>query len=304
MYVPENKEKIFVEGVEVQNVSPDGKVIFIEDTHKYYHIDDIKDGKLVPFNKSKYKFKSPTGIISDFHEHFDAIPISEKYVKKHNLDITAEELREQWAEKARVASDRGSLLHSLGESIFDGWDFGELPDLPQVGNLMNALEEVYKGNWQLAKTEVLVYNTGFKIAGQADILLKRPIDSGFEYGIFDYKFLKEALSKKSFYNPRTRQYKKMFGPFRHLPDTNFYHYSIQLEMYRMLMGAFGDKIVAKTLVVVTEDAHYLEECLDIRLWVDQEGFLQAKYPIWDGKMYDSSKDPKYKKNRYRIIEIS
>ena len=303
MYVPQNKEKLFSGEVEVQNISPDGKVIFIEETHKYYHTDDIVNGKLLPFNKSKYSFKSPTGIIGDFHEHFDALGISERYVVKHQLSITAEELRAEWSEKARVASDRGSLLHSLGESIFDGWNFGDLPDLPQVGFLMDALEEIYQGDWKLAKTELLVYNTGFKIAGQADIVLKRPSDSGFEYGIFDYKFLKEALSKKSFYNPRTKQYKKMYGPFRHLPDTNFYHYSIQLEFYRMLMGNLGDKVVNKTLVVVTDEAYYLEECLDIKMWVDTEGFLQARYPLWNGKIFDSSKDKIYKKNQYRIVNV-
>jgi hypothetical protein len=304
MYVPQNKEKLYINDIEIQNISPDGKVFFLEEAHKYYHIDDIKDNNLVPFSKSKYKFKSPTGIIGKFHEKFDSMAVSEAYVVKHMLDITAEELREQWSEKARVASERGSMLHSLGESILDGWDFGELPELPQVSHLLTALDEIADAGWRLAKTELLVYNTGFKIAGQADIVLKRPKKDApeeFEYGIFDYKFLKDAVSKKSFFNPRTRQYKKMYSLFKHLPDTNYYHYSIQLEFYKLLMGSFGDKVITKQLIVVTEKAYYLEDCFPINLWVDSNGYLQAKYKLWTGRVYDSSKDKAYMKEPYKII---
>jgi hypothetical protein len=34
----------------------------------------------------------------------------------------------------------------------------------------------------------------------------------------------------------------MSGPFSRLMDTNYSHYSIQLEIYRYLMGAVGRKV--------------------------------------------------------------
>lgn len=302
MYIPESKPKLSVNNVEVDNLSPDGNVFFIEEGHKYFYKNDINDdGTIREFNDSTYKFKSPTGILGNFYEHFDAVTISEKYVIKHGLDITAEELRAQWDEKARVASERGSLLHSLGESIVDGWDFGELPDLPQVQHLIKALEEVANENWVKAKVELLVYNTAFKIAGQADIVLKRSNGDETEYGIFDYKFLKEPVQKKSFFNPRTRKYKKMYGPFRHLPDSNFYHYSIQLEFYRMLMGRLGKKVTTKKLIVVTEEQYDIVDCHPINIWVDTEGNLQAKYKMFNGKIFNSSNDREYMSDPFKII---
>jgi hypothetical protein len=44
----------------------------------------------------------------------------------------------------------------------------------------------------------------------------------------------------------------MSGPFSRLMDTNS-HYSIQLEIYRYLMGAVGRKVKTKRLMVVTPE---------------------------------------------------
>jgi hypothetical protein len=42
------------------------------------------------FENSKYAFRSPTGLIKDFHEEFDTIPEAKKYVIRHKLSITWE----------------------------------------------------------------------------------------------------------------------------------------------------------------------------------------------------------------------
>jgi len=310
MFVPEFKPKIYLGELEVDNISPDKKVFFLEEGHHYFHVDDIVNGELVEFNKSKYVFRSPTGILSAFKEHFDAQGVSDRYVKKHKLAISAAELREQWAEKARVASERGSKLHAYCESIYDGWDFGCVPDEPQARHAENALRLLDKSGWKLAKTELLVYNTKLRLAGQVDLLLKKKMrnkKTGEEVtvaGIFDYKFLKEPIQKKSFYNHRTRKYKMMSGPFKHLMDCNYYHYSIQMELYRMLMGKTGKRVVKKTLVVMTEDDYDFVDGYDMKIWVDSFGTLQAKYKMFNGKIYDSSKDESYDRDDpYQVINI-
>jgi hypothetical protein len=63
---------------------------FLEEGHKYYHEDDAQDNTVLPF--SKYAFRSPTGLIKDFHEEFDTIPEAKKYVIRHKLSITWEQL--------------------------------------------------------------------------------------------------------------------------------------------------------------------------------------------------------------------
>jgi ATP-dependent exoDNAse (exonuclease V) beta subunit len=89
------------------------------------------------------------------------------------------------------------------------------------------------------------------MAGQVDLLMRN--EDSTEYHILDYKFIKEPLERKSYYNRFTRKYKMMSGPFSRLMDTN-YSYSIQLEIYRYLMGAVGRKVKTKRLMVVTQKA--------------------------------------------------
>ena len=298
MYVPANKPRIFLDGVEVDNISPNKKVFFLEEGHKYYHKDDINDDNTIKkFSDSVFSFRSPTGILSNFYKHFDAIPISERYVKKHKLKITAEELRAEWDEKARVASERGSKLHAYCESLYDGWDFGEDPEELQAPHARAALKDIDSQGWKLAKTELLVYSTIVRLAGQVDLLVKR----GDDLAIMDYKFLKGPLDMKSYYNPFTRKYKMMTGPFYRLMDTNFNHYSIQMELYRMLMGKTGERVTNKTLVIVLEDSYELVEGLDMRIWVDSEGNLQARYKLWNGKIFDSSDDWEYMNEPFSLI---
>jgi hypothetical protein len=102
----------------------------------------------------------------------------------------------------------------------------------------------------LAKTELLVYSLELRMAGQVDLMRN---EDSTEYHILDYKFIKEPLERKSYYNRFTRKYKMMSGPFSRLMDTNYSHYSIQLEIYRYLMGV-GRKVKTKRLMVVTQKA--------------------------------------------------
>jgi hypothetical protein len=67
----------------------------------------------------------------------------------------------------------------------------------------------------------------------------------------------------------------MSGPFSRLMDTNYSHYSIQLEIYRYLMGAVGRKVKTKRLMVVTKAE--LVHTIPMKIWVTTDGVLHAKY---------------------------
>jgi hypothetical protein len=271
-------------------------VFFLEDGHKYYHEDDIVDGKILPFEDSKYMFRSPTGLIKDFHEEFDSPVQAEKYVKKHKLPITAEQLLFAWEYIADHASYEGTLLHGYGEALFNKW-----PCPPPASAKAPLVLDVYKkltAKYLLAKTELLVYSDKIRLAGQSDLLMKN--HDSTEYYILDYKFLKEPLEMKSYYNRFTRKYKMMYGPFRFLMDTNYYHYSIQLEIYRMLMGALGTKVKTKQLIVVTPDSCNIVDAYPMKIWVSKDYVLHAKYRYGKNKerLYDSSLDESYLDNPY------
>lgn len=297
MLIDECRPKLYCKDIECQNLSVNGRVFFIEEGHKYYHEDDIVNSCIVPFDESKYAFRSPTGLLKEFYEEFDTIPQAKKYVVKHKLSITWEQLVFAWDFLGDHASEEGTLLHGYGESLFNGWGM-QAPDLKKA----TFVEELYKeltGKYVLAKTELLLYSTTLRMAGQVDLLMRNADSS--QYHILDYKFLKEPLEKKSFYNKFTRKYKMMGGPFNRLMDTNFSHYSIQMEIYRYLMGALGKKVVSKQLMVVTPEGYELVHGHPMKIWVTLDGTLHARYKYYKDRIYDSSEDPEYLENSYKLI---
>ena len=287
------------EGYPCDNLSPNKKVLFIDEDHKYFYHTDVVDKKtLTPFNKSVFKFRSPTGMIAQFKEHFDTELQAKKYVKKHKLDITWEEQAFLWSEKGRIASEEGTILHGYAEAKWNKWDMPK-PEQFKKADMVDTMYAELSKTFKLARTELLVYSNRLRLAGQVDLLLKS--DDGEKYSLMDYKFIKKPLEKKSFFNWGTKKYKMMSGPFRKLMDCNYNHYSIQMELYRMLMGSLGKKVVAKILIVFTpEDGIMYEDGLEMTIWVDANMILHAKYKDSFGKAYDSSKDPVYLKNRYRL----
>jgi hypothetical protein len=86
----------------------------------------------------------------------------------------------------------------------------------------------------------------------------------------------------------------MSRPFSRLMDTNYSHYSIQLEIYRY-MGAVGRKVKTKRLMVVTQRSYELVHTIPMKIWVTTD-VLHAKYKHYKDKIYDSSKDPVYLEN--------
>lgn len=288
---------MFCKDIECQNLSINGRVFFLEDGHKYYHEDDAQDNTVLPFENSKYAFRSPTGLIKDFHEEFDTILEAKKYVIRHKLAITWEQLVFAWEMLGDLASFEGTTLHGYGESLFNKWGM-QPPELNKT-RFVEALHKELTSKYVLAKTELLVYSLELRLAGQVDLLMRNKDST--EYHILDYKFIKEPLERKSYYNRFTRKYKMMGGPFSRLMDTNYSHYSIQLEIYRYLMGAVGRKVKTKRLMVVTPEGYELVSTIPMKIWATKDGIMHAKYIHYKDKIYDSSKDPVYLENPYRLI---
>jgi len=299
MLVEDWRPKLFCKGLPVDNISPNQEVLFIDENHKYYHQDDIVKGALVPFYDSQFRFRSPTGIIESFKETFDAIVQSEKYVVKHGLDITPEELRKQWSDKGLAASTDGTILHAYAESLWNGWNMPR-PDHPKAILVEQMYAELSK-DYDLVKTELLLYSKTLRLAGQVDLLLRSKYTG--KYALMDYKFIKE-LKMKSFYNGGTKSYKMMSGPFSGLQDCSYSHYSVQMELYKMLMPKkMRDNLESKTLIVVTPKGYKFVEGQQMRIWVDRFGHLQATYIGKWNKKFNSSRDRWYGQQPYELIEV-
>jgi len=269
--------------MEYDNASLDGRVVFYERNHKYKLVDN-----------PSFKFNSVTTLLKQYHESFDSARISQEMSEKVGsiyYGMSTDEILDLWSKKAKKASGEGTLLHAYGEDLLNG----KTPDPPAlakarwVPRIIAEIKDNFK--YELAKTELLVYSEIVQLAGQSDIILKKKWgdDEHYSYAIYDWKFLGKPLEKKSFYNPKTRTYKKMLYPFQHLLDCNWIHYSIQLAFYQTMSGD-PVKIKEKVLMVVYDDSYEFVPCYPMRVFWDTNHQLQAVYEIFNGKVYDSRVD--------------
>jgi hypothetical protein len=279
------------------NASPDGRVVFLEEGHKYIDLED-----------PDFKFTSVTTVLHEYGEKFDAVAISEKCAKNPKSEyygMDPVDIRAQWEN----ASKEGTALHDYGERLlnyFDSLMIGESPvpyDHPKAKYIPEIVQQLRDTGYKLAITELLVYDLELQIAGQSDILLKKEYGEGeTHYMIYDWKFLKKPIQKKSYYNPFTRKYKKMSGPFKHLLDCNWMHYSIQLSIYQTLTGQ-PELVKEKVLVVVNEDKWEFVPCFPMRVFWDENLELHCIHETWNGRWYDSRTDTIKKHKPMDIIGL-
>jgi hypothetical protein len=287
------------------NVSVDKKLAFIEKGHKYFLVE-----------KPEIKFTSVTAIIAKYKEKFDGEVVAKRCCanpesKYYGLDW--KEVAMAWADYGAECAAKGTELHAYGEEEFNLHAFCEdllegkknivVPDNPKAKHAEAAVKYLFKHGYKLAITELLVYSEELAIAGQSDILLKKPISgtNEYDYMIYDWKFLSKPLAKKSFYT-RAKGYKMMSGPFKHLMDCAWIHYSIQLALYQTLSGDPG-KVTEKVLIIVNDDGYELIPAYPMRVFWDQNNELQCVHEAWNGKWWDSRMEQFYKKKPRDIVGI-
>lgn len=90
------------------------------------------------------------------------------------------------------------------------------------------------------RTEWMVYHEELKLAGSIDMIFENP-DGTLQ--IYDWKRCKE-IKKINAWN------KCAITPgLEHLPDTNFWHYALQLNTYKMIIESkYGKKVTHMFLV--------------------------------------------------------
>jgi ATP-dependent exoDNAse (exonuclease V) beta subunit len=89
-----------------------------------------------------------------------------------------------------------------------------------------------------------VFTEDFKVAGSIDIIFE-----GSENGkikVYDWKNSKEIKTDN--------RYEKGKEPLQHLPNCNFYHYSLQLNLYKWILEHHYDlKVEEMGLIIVHEN---------------------------------------------------
>jgi len=192
---------------------------------------------------------SVTTLIHDLFPKFEAERIAVFSAKKQTRErgylVTAKDMLKEWRDNAKIATDKGTLIHYEMEKWLLDHDTALLPVYHHASLLGVSWVEQYLSTLEVTKVipEELVYNKELLIAGQADLVVyhKDGVD------VVDWKTNKEILLKSKYYKKGIKPYTE------HLSDCNFNHYSIQLSIYAYFLELKGNKINKLILPHLTEE---------------------------------------------------
>ena len=252
----------------VKNAHPrDARISFVESTHTY-----TVDG-------SSDKMMSCTGFIGKFYEHFNPDAVITKMMKGRNWNpsnkywgLTPDQIKKLWDDNGKEASEAGTRMHLDIEHYNNAEPVGNLAgdgytplDGAEWQYFLRYEEEHRKARgFEPFRTEWLVFKEEIKLSGSIDMVYLKPDGT---LAIYDWKRAKDI--KKD--NP----YQKMFAPLSHLPDTNYWHYSLQLNIYRRILQEKYGWVVSELALVVLHPNQESYEVIPLNLLDDEvEGMFQ------------------------------
>jgi len=259
-----------------KNAHPrDPNLVFDEPTHKYTITCDPDS-----------KYTSVTTWNHSHFPHFDADKIIKNMMKGKNWKpenkywgLTAQQIKDQWSENGAAVSGAGTNLH-FDIECFMNQELSENSNYTHETLLENYQHFLDQGNkpanetdeWnyflQYARdfpkfkpyrTEWMIYDEELKLAGSIDMIYENPDGT---LNIYDWKRAKEIKKTTSF-----NQY-AITECISHLPHTNYWHYSLQLNTYKAIIEKQYNKKVRDLYLVRlhpnnTRQSYDLVKCADL-----------------------------------------
>lgn len=152
---------------------------------------------------------------------------------------TPAEIKAGWELNRDTAATAGTQMHYAIECFYNGVE----PDPPA---LKETPEYAYFQQFERAsakkpyRTEWMIYDEEIQLAGSIDMVFENPDGT---LTIYDWKRVKELRRAPSF-----SQYSHSVC-IEHLPDTNYWHYALQLNTYQALLERnYGKKVKGLYLV--------------------------------------------------------
>jgi ATP-dependent exoDNAse (exonuclease V) beta subunit len=184
--------------------------------------------------------------------HFDADAIIDKMMTGKNwtnpqykyYGLTREQIKKLWDDKRDTASRAGTLMHQDIEMYYNGADVQN--DSVEFGYFRKFLLDY--PHLKPYRTEWNVFHEELKLSGSIDMVYENP-DGTLQ--IYDWKRVEEL------------KYEPEFGKYattpciRHMPDTNYWHYALQLNVYKMILETkYQKRITDMNLVCLHPENKY------------------------------------------------
>ena len=173
----------------------------------------------------------------------------EKFAQGKYYGMTDDEIKAGWSANGAAASGAGTRMHLDIERFYNADPVGNLagddyePALSPEWTMFLEYQRKIGSKFKPFRTEWLVWDRSVMISGSIDMVYRKPDGT---LAIYDWKRVKEIKT--------ANRYDNMLGPLNHLPDTNYWHYTMQLNVYRRIIEAnYGEKVTELALVVLHPD---------------------------------------------------
>jgi ATP-dependent exoDNAse (exonuclease V) beta subunit len=272
----------FVDFLQERNAHPrDNRLQFDEKWHKYS----------VTGDKAR-RYKSVTKIVKEQFPEFNADLIIEKMMNGRNWNethkywgMTPRGIKALWNDNGKIQSGAGTALHFDIEQFMNQWLVDEEEVLIESDHEMllesynedassggshiqnTSTEWTYFTNFVRDhphltpfRTEWRIYDEELQIAGSVDMIY---LNEDGTYDIYDWKRVKEISKTNDFHESAIS---------KHLPDiphTNFWHYSLQLNIYKYIIERKYGAVVRDIYLVQLHpesgvDNYHVIQCADMQ----------------------------------------
>lgn len=222
----------------------DEDVSFYDPTHTYTITYTNADGEQV-------KDTTFTSVTTWNHTHFkqfDADAIITKMMRsprwkqnKYN-GMTREEIKALWDANRDSAASAGTQMHYDIECFYNSMmvennstEYKWFLDFERDRTMKGGFGEHLKPY----RTEMIVYDEELRLVGSVDMIFEAP-DGTLQ--IYDWKRCREIKKTNSWQNATTEC-------IQHLPDSNYWHYALQLNTYKTILERkYGKTVTALYLV--------------------------------------------------------
>jgi len=219
----------------------DNSITFEEKTH-IYTIDGKKG------------FKSVTRLVHDCFPSFNPDKVIDKMMNSRNwkkskyYGKTKEEIKNEWKQNGQLAAKTGTRMHLMIEHFYNDMEINidedDIIDV-EIDYFENFHKKEIENNkfYKLEpyRTEWMVYDKELKLAGSIDMLF---VDENNGLHIYDWKRCKE-IKKDNRWETASLECLEKYD----IPNSNFWHYSFQLNIYKYIVEKNYNKTV-KTMNLV------------------------------------------------------
>jgi len=199
-----------------------------------------------------------------FFREFNANSVIARMMRSQNwkhskyYGMTVDEIKKAWDDTRDAAAAAGTAMHYDIECFYNGL---QVPNNSTEFSYFLKFNEDNMSHLRPYRTEWTIFDESLRISGSIDMVFENLNAEGNPDGtlsIYDWKRCKE-IKKKPF---GSEDYSNN-SLISHIPDTNYWHYCLQLNTYKAILERRYDKRVTDLKLVCLHPDNGSYQCIQV-----------------------------------------